>query len=38
MRLDCLSERVFEAEKAQRSAQERTDDAIEKAGQNLSFQ
>ena len=29
--LDCLSERVFEAEKKQREAQERTEDAIEKA-------
>lgn len=29
--LDCLSERVYEAEKMQRQVQERTDDAIEKA-------
>eukprot|EP00931_Biecheleriopsis_adriatica_P089898 TRINITY_DN63970_c0_g1_i1.p1 TRINITY_DN63970_c0_g1~~TRINITY_DN63970_c0_g1_i1.p1 ORF type:complete len:380 (+),score=81.09 TRINITY_DN63970_c0_g1_i1:130-1140(+) len=29
--LDCISERVFEAEKMQRMVQERTDDAIEKA-------
>ncbi|CAK9085518.1 unnamed protein product [Durusdinium trenchii] len=29
--LDCLSERVYEAEKTQRQVQERTDDAIEKA-------
>mmetsp|Transcript_69028 Transcript_69028/g.161711 ORF Transcript_69028/g.161711 Transcript_69028/m.161711 type:complete len:303 (-) Transcript_69028:50-958(-) len=28
---DCLSQRVFEAEKSQRQVQERTDDAIEKA-------
>ncbi|CAE6972669.1 unnamed protein product [Symbiodinium natans] len=30
--LDCLSQRVFEAEKTQRQVQERTDDAISKAG------
>lgn len=29
--LDCLSERIYEAEKMQRQVQERTDDAIEKA-------
>ncbi|CAJ1377937.1 unnamed protein product [Effrenium voratum] len=29
--LDCLSERIYQAEKTQRQVQERTDDAIEKA-------